>query len=147
MIHQLTRSQYPTVRELFHSLTQHQPMCTAVVAGVYPGKIFVDDPAHAQSALLTTHIGDESSGTWGFLAGNPANDTFNQVLNQAIFDRQVVPPASSILMLTCDPEGWGGHLPTVFSPRQPVSVLRYHFVSRKLDYDWCAAPKDMPSSK
>jgi RimJ/RimL family protein N-acetyltransferase len=42
-------------------------------------------------------------------------------------------------MLTCDPEGWGGHLPTIFAPRPPVSVLRYHFVSRKLAYDWRAA--------
>ena len=114
-------------------------MCTAVLAGVYPGKIFVDDPAHPQSALLTTHIGDESSGTWGFLAGNPANDPFNRALNQATFDRQVVPPDSSILMLTCEPEGWGGYLPIVFAPRPPVSVLRYHFVSRKLTFDWRAA--------
>ncbi|NUM47892.1 MAG: GNAT family N-acetyltransferase [Anaerolineales bacterium] len=138
MLTQLSPSQFPLAQPLFHSLAQHQPMCTAVLAGVYPGKIFVDDPAHPQSALLTTHIGDESSGTWGFLAGNPANDAFNRALNHAIFARQVVPPDSSILMLTCDPEGWGGHLPIVFSPRPPVSVPRYHFVSRKLTYDWRA---------
>ena len=139
MLTHLPPSQYSLVKELFRSLNQHQPMCTAVVEGVYPGKIFVDDPHHPQSAFLTTFIESETSGTWGFLAGNPANDAFNRTLNQAIFERQVMHPDSPILMLTCDPEDWGGQLPTVFSPRQPVSVPRYHFVSRKLIYDWRAA--------
>jgi RimJ/RimL family protein N-acetyltransferase len=139
MLTQLTPQKYPTVQKIFSSLTKTQPMCTAVLEGVYPGKIFVDNPDDPRSAFLATYIKSEASGTWGFLAGDPTNEAFNRALNTAIFDRQVIHKDSPILFLACDPGDWGGHMDTVLSPRPPIWVLRYHFVSRKVDYDWRAA--------
>ena len=82
-------------------------MCTAVLEGVYPGKVFVDNPIRPRSALLTTYIESEASGTWGFLAGDPID--------------------------------WGGQMDVVLSPRPPIWLSRYHFVSRKVNFDWRTA--------
>jgi len=139
MIYQLPPSKHHIVRELFSTLSKYQPMCTSVVENAYPGKIFVDDLDHPRTALLVTYIESESGGNWGFLAGDPTNEPFNQTLNKAVFDRQVIHKECPILFMTCDPEDWGGQLDTVFSPLPPIWTPRYHFVSQKLEYDWRGA--------
>ena len=75
---------------------------------------------------------------WCFLAGEPAAGTFNQDLGQAIFDRRAVPPDSRSLILTCQPEDWGGHLPTIFAGRVPVPMQRRHYVCSEVQFDWRA---------
>jgi RimJ/RimL family protein N-acetyltransferase len=139
MIYQLTPSDYPLVREIFATLSKIQPMCTSVLEGVYPGKIFVDNRHHPHSAFLATYIDNEASGIWGFLSGIPTNEAFNLALNNAIFTREVIYPETPLLFLTCEPQDWGGQMKAIFHPRFPVWLPRYHFVSRKVTFDWRSA--------
>jgi RimJ/RimL family protein N-acetyltransferase len=126
-------------RRLFQRLTQSQPMCTAVLDGIYPGKLYVDNPSQPRTALLTTYIESEAHGIWCFLAGESANETFNRSLNTAIFSRQIIATYTPGLFFTCDPDDWGGQMDVVMTPRPPIWIGRYHFVSRHVDLDWRAA--------
>ena len=144
MIQPLPTARISQIRPLFQRLTHSQPMCAAVLEGVYPGKVYVDDVclehlARPRTALLTTYIESEAHGTWCFLAGEPANDPFNQSLNAAIYSRQIIPPDVPILLFSCDPDDWGGQLDAVLAPRPPIWILRYRFVSRQVGFDWQAA--------
>jgi len=124
---------------LFRHLAQGQPMCTAVLEGIYPGKVYVDDLAQPRTALLTTYIESEAHGVWCFLVGEPANDVFNQSLNEAIFSRQIIASATPIILFTCDPDDWGSHMDVVMAPRPPIWIPRYHFISHQVGFNWRAA--------
>ena len=132
------------IQPLFQRLAESQPMCAAVLAGVYPGKVYVDDVslehlARPRTALLTTYIESEAHGTWCFLAGEPVNESFNVSLNEAIYSRQIITPEVPILLFSCDPDDWGGRMDLVMAPRPPAWIRRYRFVSRGAGYDWRAA--------
>jgi RimJ/RimL family protein N-acetyltransferase len=142
MLHPLKTSQFQIARHLFHKLEQYQPMCTSVLERVYPGRVFVDRVENPRTALLTTFIESEENSTWGFLAGEPTNENFNRTLNTAIFDRQVISPKTPVILLTCDPLDWGGHLTIVMAPRTPIWMPRWHYVCRQVRYDWKTALPD-----
>lgn len=139
MIQRLSSTQFSRARPLFQRLMKNQPMCTAVLDGIYPGKVYADNPAQPRSALLTTHIESEAHGVWCFLAGEAANEAFNQSLNAAIFSHQIIAGNVPVLFLTCDPDDWGGQMDTVLAPRPPIWFPRYHFISRRVGFDWRAA--------
>jgi RimJ/RimL family protein N-acetyltransferase len=111
-------------------------MCTSVLAGIYPGKIFVDDPEKPRSALLSTYIESEQRSIWGFLAGEPGDEAFNQDLNHAIFNGQITHSDTPVILLTCDPDDWGGQMEVVMSPRPPIWMKRWHYLCRDVNYDW-----------
>jgi RimJ/RimL family protein N-acetyltransferase len=135
MIHELNPVKFETVRPLFRPLA-HQPFCTAVLAGLHPGRVFVDDPEQPQAAFVTRED------PWCFLAGNPDNKAFNEALNLAIFRREIIGEDLAALLFTCHPEGWHTELATVLHPRQPIPMQRRHYVGRELTYDWRA---DLPA--
>jgi RimJ/RimL family protein N-acetyltransferase len=139
MIHSLSIAHFPKARPLFQHLIKSQPMCIAVLEGVYPGKVYVDDLTQPRTALLTTYIESEAHGTWCFLVGEPTNEAFNQSLNMAIFSRQIIADNTPLLFLTCDPDDWGGQMDAVLSPRPPIWFPRYHFISCQVGFDWRAA--------
>lgn len=139
MIHPLPIARISQIRPLFQQLSQSQPMCNAVLEGIYPGKVYVDDLAQPRTALLTTYIESEAHGTWCFLAGEPGNHAFSQVLNAAIFSRQVIAQNSPILFFTCDPDDWGDQIQFVFAPCPPIWFHRLHFISRRVGFNWQAA--------
>ena len=124
---------------LFERLAESQPMCTAVLEGIYPGRVYVDDLAQPRTALLITYIQSEAHGMWCFLAGEPANDAFNRSLNAAVFSRRIIAKNTPILLLTCDPDDWGGQMGAVVAPRPPIWIARYHFISHQIGFDWRAA--------
>jgi RimJ/RimL family protein N-acetyltransferase len=136
MIYELDPSKYEAARSLFNVLEEYQPMCSAVLEGVYPGKVFVDDLNKPGSAFLCTFITSEDDGVWGFLAGEPSNDVFNNALNKAIHNREIISEKASIVFLTCHPEDWFGQLPIVFHPRQPIPMLRRHYECHEFASDW-----------
>jgi RimJ/RimL family protein N-acetyltransferase len=138
MIQRLPIDQSSKVGCLFQRLTQSQPMCTAVLEGTYPGKLYVDNLAQPRTALLTTYIESEAHGIWGFLAGEPINHAFNRSLNTAIFSRQIVASYTPSLLFTSDPDDWGGQMGAVMTPRPPIWISRYHFASRQVCLDWRA---------
>jgi RimJ/RimL family protein N-acetyltransferase len=138
MIQSLAIDQFPKARPLVRRLTDNHPMCTAVLEGVYPGKVYVDDLTQPRAALLTTYIESETHGTWCYLAGEPA-PAFNQALHTAVFSHQIVTAGTPILLFTCDPDDWGGQIDEVFAPRPPIWLPRHHFIGRQIGFDWRAA--------
>ena len=138
MLKALERHEYPLARPLFKNLKSFQPMCTAVLEGIHPGRVYVDDLIQPITAFLTTYISSEEEGTWGFLAGEAENQAFNMELNAAIYRRSVLHPATPALMLTCQPQDWCGQLPVIFTPRQPIPSPRRHYLCQAMTYDWQA---------
>jgi len=139
MMQPLPIDQASKIEPLFQRLMQSQPMCTAVLEGIYPGRVYVDNLAQPRTALLTTYIESEAHGTWCFLAGEPINDAFNRSLNTAILSGQIVAKNTPILFFTCDPDDWGDQMDAVMTPRRPIWIPRYHFVSQRVGFDWTAA--------
>jgi RimJ/RimL family protein N-acetyltransferase len=132
MIYELKESEFEETRPLFRPLAE-QPFCTAVLAGIHPGRVFVDDPDQPRTACVTRED------SWCFLAGDPGNDDFNRALNQAIYSREVIGEEVPALLFTCHPEGWHGPLATILHPRQPIPMPRRHYVGYEVKYDWRAA--------
>jgi RimJ/RimL family protein N-acetyltransferase len=132
MIHALNKTDYEKARPLFQPLTEYLLFCTGVLEGKYPGRVFVDDPAHPRTAFMITRD------MWCFLAGDPHNDAFNRALNAAILAREVVGEGVSVLLLHCHPEDWDGQLAAVFAPRPPIAYPRRRYIGRVLRYDWRA---------
>jgi RimJ/RimL family protein N-acetyltransferase len=139
MMQPLSIDQAYKIGPLFRRLMDSQPMCAAVLEGIYPGRVYIDNVSQPRTALLTTYIESEAHGTWCFLAGEPANDGFNQSVNAAIFSRQIIANNTPILFFTCDPGDWGGQMDVVVAPRPPIWIPRYHFVSQRVGFDWRAA--------
>ena len=109
MFRELSQSDFARVRPLFHALA-FQPFCTAVLAGLHPGRIFVDDVETPQTACMIREDG------WSFLAGEPNNTAFNQALHTAIWERAVIDEDTAVMLFTCEPPGVAhappGHLRT-----------------------------------
>lgn len=131
MLYELSPSDYANTRAVFQPL-EHRPFCQAVLEGVEPGRIFVDNPDAPQTAFMVVRE------AWGYLAGNPHNQAFNQALNRAIFAREVSSPEVPLLQLICHPEGWHEEVAAICHPRRPVAEARRYYVGRSLDDDWSA---------
>ena len=139
MLHKLNQNDYPRVRDLFAVLTASQPMCNAVLEGVYPGAVYVDDPARPRTGYLQTFIGGEQEPQWGFLAGDPANDAFHADLNRALFGREIIHPEAPLVFCTCDSPDWVPALEAVFAPSPLIPTPRRHYLAREFGQDWRAA--------
>jgi RimJ/RimL family protein N-acetyltransferase len=134
MLHELNPPYQEYILNLFQPLTELQPMCGAVLTGIYPGGVWVDDPVDPQTAFMSSYL--NQGGTWCFLTGNPDNHTFNQALNQDIFNKQVIPEYTASMIFTCLPESWNERLATIFDPREPISSTRRHYRATRLTFDW-----------
>jgi RimJ/RimL family protein N-acetyltransferase len=132
MLHPLLPRDYQRARPLFGPLAAFQPFCAAVLAGLHPGRVFVDDPAQPRTGFAC------HDDPWCFLAGDPGNDGFVRALNRAIYAREAVPAAVPSLLFTCHPGAWTGRLGEVMAPRQPIPMIRRHYVARHLARDWRA---------
>ena len=135
MIHLIKNSDYQKIRPLFRALEAFQPMCTAVLEGIWPGKVWADNPDEPRTAFLVTFLSGGGA-AWCFLAGKPDNQKFNTALNKAIFADKVIGQGIGTFLFTCHPEDWGGQLTAVGFPRQPAPMTRRHYICRKLTYDW-----------
>ncbi len=142
MLHKLEKVYYVLVRPLFSGLEESQPMCTAVLDGIYPGSIYTDDLAIPRTAYLQTYIGGEEEPQWGFLAGDPQNESFNQALQKALFGKEIIRPEVPMVMFTCHPQDWGGQLAQVFGAHAPIPSPRRHYVGRQFSQDWHSAMPD-----
>ena len=135
MIHLLKNNAYEKIRPLFCELEAFQPMCVAVLDGIYPGKAWVDNLADPQTAFLVTFLSGGGA-AWCFLAGEPDHLAFNTALNNAIFEEKITGENVTMFLLTCSPGNWNGQLEIVGSPRQPIPRLRQHFVCSEMTFDW-----------
>lgn len=131
MLYEIRPDLFAGIRPLFAGL-RFQPFCIAVLAGLRIGRVFVDNLEHPQTAFMSRED------SWCFLAGKTDNAAFNHALNQAIFERSIVPTTVSVLLLTCDSEDWTNALEVVFAPYTPVSLPRRHYVCQTATFDWRA---------
>jgi GNAT superfamily N-acetyltransferase len=132
VIHELDRSDFDKAQGLFSELAAWQPFCKAVLSGVHPGRVFVDDPGRPRAGFVN------HNDAWCFLCGEPDTGTFNEDLSQALLDRRAVPQNCRSLILTCQPEDWGGQLPAVLGGQRPVPMRRRHYVCSEMPFDWRA---------
>jgi len=128
---------YDKVRHLFSKLETFQPMCTAVLVGIWPGRIWVDNAENPQASLLITFLSGGGA-AWCFLAGDPRIPLVNKAVNKAIFREKIAGKEVNTFLFTCSPEDWGGQLTVVGDPREPAPLSRRHYVCQKLTYDWRA---------
>jgi GNAT superfamily N-acetyltransferase len=135
LMHLIEKIQYQNVRALFHPLEDFQPMCTAVLEGIWPGKVWVDASAKPGSAMMVTFLSGGGA-AWGFLAGKPDNPEFTTAVNQVIFEEKIVGQDVGAFLFTCASGDWGEHLSVVGHPRQPAPMMRRHYVCRELAFDW-----------
>jgi RimJ/RimL family protein N-acetyltransferase len=129
---ELPRAEYGRVQQLYRALAEFQPACTAVLAGAYPGRVFVDDVRQPATGLLVTSL--SANDLWCFLAGDPANARFNWAVNQFLRAGEGANEAVETVFITCHPEHWGGNLAELCAPLVPAPVQRQHFLCQQV-YD------------
>jgi len=133
-MNRIEQENYSIVRALFVPLEEFQPMCRAVLDGVWRGEVWTDDSENPLSAMLMTFLSGGGP-AWCFLAGKPDNAEFNAALNRGIFEERWAGKDVGDFLFTCSPEDWGGALGTVGNPRQPAPMLRQHHICRELTDD------------
>jgi RimJ/RimL family protein N-acetyltransferase len=130
----LPSAEYERARSLFRVLSEFQPACTAVLAGAYPGRVFVDDVRRPVTGLLVTSL--STNALWCFLAGNPGQARFNQAVNQFLRTGEGAGEAVETVFITCQPEDWGGNLAELCAPLVLAPVQRHHYVCRQARNLW-----------
>jgi GNAT superfamily N-acetyltransferase len=123
------------VRRIFTPLESFQPMCSAVLEGVYPGEIWVDDSERPIAALLVTFL-PAGGAAWCFLAGKPDQEKFNRAINRHLFSGEGSLKEAGAFLFTCTPEDWDGQLGVIGDPRPPIPMLRQHYRCREMVYGW-----------
>ncbi|MGD8626169.1 MAG: GNAT family N-acetyltransferase [Anaerolineae bacterium] len=129
MIYEIETDDFERARPLFREVAAFQPFCGAVLAGIYPGRVFVDDADRPRAGFLFREDG------WCFLAGDPEAAAFNRALNEAIWSRQAVDEGLTRLLITSGPGERGRQLAAILAPREPVPARRRHYVGRELAFD------------
>jgi RimJ/RimL family protein N-acetyltransferase len=128
MIFELERIDYPKARVLYRELEFHLTSF-AVLDGMNPGRVFVEDPAAPKSSFM---ISPEGS----YLAGTPDNEKFNSALNEALFSGALFDRKDTWLYFILSSDGWIDQLGSICAPRSPLAVARRHYVCRHLVLDW-----------
>ncbi|MBN1582487.1 MAG: GNAT family N-acetyltransferase [Anaerolineae bacterium] len=130
MIDTLDKNDYDRVSSLFQPFEGFQPFCTAVLAGIHPGWIFVDDLDRPHTAFLN------HKDSWCYLAGDPANTAFNRALNEAIWQKEAIKADVPVLLLTCASDGWDAAMAAILSPREPIATRRRCYTCQQVRIDW-----------
>jgi RimJ/RimL family protein N-acetyltransferase len=133
-LHELSQADYDRARDLYEPLHFHLS-CLAVLDGVNPGKVFVDDLIAPQTSYMYS---PEAC----YLTGNPHNDAFNRALNTALFSRAALGGDDGAPSFVMSTESWPDQMATICAPRTPLIQPRRHYICRKLALDWRAALPD-----
>ena len=130
MIHELTVQEFKKVGLLFQPIMVYQPFCGAVLAGIHPGRVFVDDPTRPKTSFMVRPDG------WCFLVGELEAEGFKQSLKQALFRKEIIGKGDFTLLLTCQPQEWGEKLVSIFQPVELFLQNRRHYLCHALNYNW-----------
>jgi RimJ/RimL family protein N-acetyltransferase len=134
MVVELTKSNLSLADTLLAPLGAFQPMCVAVLTGVYPGRVFLDDPKSPRVAFLSTSL--DPQGAWCFLAGDAGQDEFRHTLNRMLHERKVIGKETTDIILSAWPDDWQGRLKEIFHPWEVIPLPRRHYVAKRLDFNW-----------
>ncbi|MFQ5909039.1 MAG: GNAT family N-acetyltransferase [Thermoplasmata archaeon] len=142
MIHQLQPEDYPRVRPLFQPL-DYQLIIRAVLEGMSPGTVYVDDVDDPASAFLCSAEGC-------FLAGDETNAAFNSALRDLLVEQFFAGDASGqtdeeissafnlAQVFTVHPDGWISRFRVIFEGRKPQKLPRKYYTCSELKMDWRA---------
>ncbi len=114
---------YERVRRIFSDLTEIHLNVVAVLDGVCPGRVYVDDVARPQTAYLI-------SGDGHYLAGAVDNHAFNVTLNTSL-------PRDNYFVLFCNAEQWKDGLDIVLKNTYAIRATRRYYTLRQIRIaDW-----------
>ncbi|MCG3253598.1 MAG: GNAT family N-acetyltransferase [Candidatus Heimdallarchaeota archaeon] len=134
---ELQLEEFEKVRELFREV-EYNLNCMVVIAGINPGRIWVDSKEKPTSGFLVDSI-------WSyFLAGNPNNKEFNATIAK-ILKEEILPIASKQEEKThgdwvfyFEDQNWFEKIENEFV-KYPIPLDRYYYVFDKLLIpDWRA---------
>jgi RimJ/RimL family protein N-acetyltransferase len=131
-IYELGKKDFHKISEIFQPISRFQPLCSAVIGGIQPGRIFIDHKENPQAGVINTWE------NWCFLAGRPERE-FIKSARMALFDHTIANPPAGYLLFTVDEEAWSDHLDTLFHPRHPIPVERRHYTADRIELDCRAA--------
>ena len=119
MLHQINSKNYPQIGSLFEVLNQHNLYCAAVLAGSYPGRVYVDDPNIPKSALVT------KDDTWFYLGGDVDNEPFLTAVRRGLAERTLIGEQAGAIFFTVTSEAWLPYLDTLILNRLAIDLPRY----------------------
>jgi len=131
MMYQLEPKDYAQARPLFARWRSYL-VIFAVIDGLCPGTVWVDDREHPRTALLWDHAEGEL-----YLAGAAGRAGVTQALNDCL-RQQVRPYAQAHLphlseyTLYCDPDAWGAELEVVLAGLNPMEHRRRLYALKRL---------------
>ena len=135
MLEEIVQPDIARIQHLFAPLDDH-PFCSGVLAGKYPGRIWVDDSRTPGSAFLLTRE------SWGFLAGIGDNPDFNAALNRLLYTGDAVSSSTRMLMLTGTTEFQQGAIEEICLPIQPIPMPRlYYTIEQPINVNGSADPE------
>jgi RimJ/RimL family protein N-acetyltransferase len=110
----------------------------AVIEGLCPGEIYVDDAQDPRTGLLWDHVEGEL-----YLAGAAHNEAFNRAANDLIRNEirsqaETHLPHLSEFTLFAHPDRWGDRLEVVLRDTNPMLHQRRHFMLKEPRVDWRA---------
>jgi RimJ/RimL family protein N-acetyltransferase len=128
---ELQLNEFEKVRELF-SEVGYNLNCMAVIAGINPGRIWVDSKEKPTSGLLVDNV-------WAFfLAGNPNNSEFNASIRKILKD-ELFPIAKDQEKITYgewiiyfESQDWLDKIENELGIKDPVPEKRYHYLFEKM---------------
>lgn len=127
MFHQMSLEQYERVRPIVSGLAAYNASIPALLDGINPGRVFVDDIEQPTAAYLETVEGNH-------LAGDAGNTAFVEALN-GYFRTYYFSHENAYIFICMDSEAWDKA--AVFAPRTPATASRRHYVCEELVYqDW-----------
>jgi RimJ/RimL family protein N-acetyltransferase len=107
------------VRPLCAGLDQHL-IIEALLAGMSPGCVFVDD-IHAPGAALLR----SAEGT--FLVGNSSNSAFTSAVRRFVHDTVLAPGGEDELVFYYADARWEAPIASILRPRRPIVRSRVHY--------------------
>ena len=131
MITELEKSKYDNVRPLFTELAAYNVSISALLEGMNPGRVFVDNADSPQAAFMKTVEGHH-------LVGDPNNIAFINAINADFQENHYhdeVTVWGDDMMLCVHPDAWRDSLPALLAPREPLTLARRHYVCMALKYD------------
>lgn len=125
---------FERVRPLFAGL-DFQLSAAAVLDGMNPGRVLVDDPAQPRCALICSPEGL-------YLAGDASHQPFHQAVSAAIFEGRIYDDPTIGHFFVVENDVWADRIPDIFAPRPPIVAERRHYVCTALALDWRSALPD-----
>jgi RimJ/RimL family protein N-acetyltransferase len=131
-MYELNKEDYDKVSHMFAPM-DYLLFCPAVLEGVSPGHVYVDDIEEPRSAMVHARV------SWCYLAGDPHNQAFNAWLKSAILEHKIAPDDAFGLLFYTHPGAWAEQLDQMLAPQEMIHATRRHYSIQSIDYDWHSA--------